>query len=272
MAHVRYENGPRGVTRLTQSKALRAYLGFFTLLWFTWLQTILYDVRFSTESVFHHAHKAISYAIMVGFVICAATYNTSDVHSTINGFKAMSLVLMSSRLALALQYGVTLFHVGGYQKTRVPFLLTIGTLLVAAVGFLGIFAGIDHTPDCYLVWYVISAVEGACIVAISCKWRILSFKRTHLVDRLGLLTLIIMGEGILGMARTTYTLFQNVNAPTPNNFGELICAVLLVYMIFMLYFSHVEHDSFGTIRQQIWMILHYPLHSPFSSPWKGRLF
>lgn len=28
----------------------------------------------------------------------------------------------------------------------------------------------------------------------------------------------------------------------------------------MLYFGHVEHDKFGSIRQQIWMILHFPLH------------
>lgn len=32
------------------------------------------------------------------------------------------------------------------------------------------------------------------------------------------------------------------------------------YLIFMLYFGHAEHDKFGSIRQQIWMILHFPLH------------
>ena len=28
----------------------------------------------------------------------------------------------------------------------------------------------------------------------------------------------------------------------------------------MLYFDQIEHDRFGTIRQQIWAVLHYPLH------------
>ena len=28
----------------------------------------------------------------------------------------------------------------------------------------------------------------------------------------------------------------------------------------MLYFDQIEHDRFGTIRQQIWALLHYPLH------------
>ncbi|EXJ77847.1 hypothetical protein A1O3_09006 [Capronia epimyces CBS 606.96] len=245
---------------IVDERSLRAYLGFFTLLWFTWLQTILYDVRVSSESVFHHIHKAVSCAIMMGFVVCAAMYDTSDVHSTINGFKAMSLVLMVSRLALALQYSIVCLSVRGPSKIRTPMLFTAGSLILAAAGFLGVFWGFTYTPHCYLAWYAISATEATSIVLISCRWRIFSFKRTHLLERLGLLTLIIMGEGILGMSRTTYQLFQTVNKPTAENFGELISAVLLVYMIFMLYFGHIEHDKFGTIRQQIWMLLHYPLH------------
>lgn len=31
-------------------------------------------------------------------------------------------------------------------------------------------------------------------------------------------------------------------------------------MIFLLYFGHISHKHFGTIRQQVWMVLHYPLH------------
>lgn len=76
--------------------------------------------------------------------------------------------------------------------------------------------------------YVISLVEGATVIAISCKWRVVSFKRTHLVERLGLLTLIVMGEGILGLSRSTYRLFETLRRPTAENFGQLICAMVLV--------------------------------------------
>lgn len=34
----------------------------------------------------------------------------------------------------------------------------------------------------------------------------------------------------------------------------------LQYFIWVLYFDQIEHDRFGTIRQQIWAILHFPLH------------
>jgi low temperature requirement protein LtrA len=49
--------------------------------------------------------------------------------------------------------------------------------------------------------YVVVCVEAFAMIAISCVWRVVSFKHTHLVERIGLLTLIIMGEGIIGMAR-----------------------------------------------------------------------
>jgi low temperature requirement protein LtrA len=35
----------------------------------------------------------------------------------------------------------------------------------------------------------------------SSYWKVLSFKRTHLVERLGLLTLIIIGEGVIVMLK-----------------------------------------------------------------------
>lgn len=89
---------------------------------------------------------------MIGFVICAATYDTSDVHSTIDGFRAMSVVLMASRLALAIQYAIAFWYVHEYKKTRLPFVCTITSLVVAGMGFFGIFWGIKSAPDCYLAW------------------------------------------------------------------------------------------------------------------------
>ncbi|KIV77661.1 hypothetical protein PV11_09447 [Exophiala sideris] len=238
----------------------KATLGFFSLLWFTWLQTILYDVRFSSDSVFHQAHKAISCAVMLAFVSCGAIYDTSNIDLTYAGLKYMSFVLMTSRLALFIQYGIVFHRSRGHQQTAMPFMLTMGTYLATAAGFLGVALGVQHYPRCYLAWYAICAFEAVFIIAISCHWRVVSFKRTHLVDRLSDLTLIIIGEGILSMSRRTYILFGTLNSPTAGTYGQIICTVLVAYMVYLLYFTHIEHDKFGTIRQQIWTILHYPLH------------
>ena len=34
---------------IVDSRSLEAYVGFFTLLWFTWFGTIIFDVRFAIE-------------------------------------------------------------------------------------------------------------------------------------------------------------------------------------------------------------------------------
>ena len=62
----------------------------------------------------------------------------------------------------------------------------------------------DDTPAKYIhvLWYVVIMIESIGIVAISCCWRMLSFKKTHFVERMGLLTLIVIGEGAIGVTKT----------------------------------------------------------------------
>lgn len=42
-----------------------------------------------------------------------------------------------------------------------------------------------------MAWYVIAVVETCVNIAVSSKWKVVSFKGTHLVQRMSLLTLII---------------------------------------------------------------------------------
>ena len=140
--------------------ALRNYIGFFTLLWFTWMQTTLYDVRFSSDSVFHRICKAISFGLLTAFAVCGALYDTSDVSRNRNAFRALSMVLMLSRVVLAVQYGVVLWYVRKYGLTWTPLVLTIAILLFSAIGFLGTWWGFrlkDRSKECvepltYISW------------------------------------------------------------------------------------------------------------------------
>lgn len=43
----------------------------------------------------------------------------------------------------------------------------------------------------YIAWYVVAVVETAFIIAVSSRWKVVSFKGTHLIQRMSLLTLII---------------------------------------------------------------------------------
>lgn len=57
----------------------------------------------------------------------------------------------------------------------------------------------DPHGNVFIVWYVTAIVETIINIAVSSHWEVLSFKSTHLVQRMSLLTLIIRMYSPLGM-------------------------------------------------------------------------
>jgi low temperature requirement protein LtrA len=53
----------------------------------------------------------------------------------------------------------------------------------------------------YRAFYVIAAAEMVLNIGISSKWKVVSFKHTHLVERMSLLTLYILGEGVIDVLK-----------------------------------------------------------------------
>jgi|TARA_R110002003_G_scaffold42_14_gene3169 low temperature requirement protein LtrA len=75
---------------------------------------------------------------------------------------------------------------------------------------------------------VISIAEGLLIFLIAIVWRIVSFKYTHLVERLQLLTLIIIGEGIIGMVKSVACITKGQSANNHTEIGTVIAAVIIL--------------------------------------------
>lgn len=78
---------------------------------------------------------------------------------------------------------------------------------------------------------MVIVIEAIAIIAISCVWRVVSFRHTHLVERVGLLTLIIMGEGIIGMTKSVATILQGSVAVTSQSIGQILSSVLLIVSV-----------------------------------------
>lgn len=74
----------------------------------------------------------------------------------------------------------------------------------------------------------ISIIEGLAVLLIAMTWRIVSFKYTHIVERLQLLTLIIIGEGIIGMIKSVASITKGQADNNSTELGSVIAAVLLL--------------------------------------------
>lgn len=182
-----------------------------------------------------------------------------------SAFKALSLILMVSRLILVCQYVQSLCFTKSYKRTRLPMMAIAITYFVAAIIYLGLFfafkpkAGkVDHT---YITWYIVAILETLIATCVSSVWRVISFKGSHLVQRMSLLTLIILGEGVTGLAKQCQAIVKSkvfeFSASTVTNIAS---AILILYFLYMLYFDWMSEEHFGTIRQQVWAFLHFPLH------------
>jgi low temperature requirement protein LtrA len=78
----------------------------------------------------------------------------------------------------------------------------------------------------YSVWYIVMILESAGVIVISCIWRMLSFKKTHLMERMSLLTLIVIGEGAIGVTKTVSRMMGKSGLDVESCF--LIMCIILV--------------------------------------------
>ncbi|APA11344.1 hypothetical protein sscle_07g061140 [Sclerotinia sclerotiorum 1980 UF-70] len=242
--------------------ALKSYAGFFCILWFLWLQVSLFDVRFVTDSVLERIGKACQFGVMIGLAIVGPDFNSSDQKP--GAFRSLAIILMFSRLVLSFQYSVILYHVWYYKNSKTPLFLIVVANGIAAmiyfVTFFGFTKETSKTGKVFIVWYIAAIMETAVNIAISSKWKVLSFRGSHLVQRMTLLTLIILGEGIIGVSKSIADIAEQEESWTASLILTIVSAVGIIYFLYMLYFDWLNRSQFGSMRQQIWAFLHFPFH------------
>ena len=257
------------VHEVNDSHTLKTYIGFFGMLWFAWLQSTLFDIRFGNDSVFERICKALQFGVMAGFAVVGPAYKAGwdideeqkEAAQALKAFQTLSVIMMVSRLVLVAQYTVVLVLLREWRKTIVPLLLHIVLFSISAAIFLGLFYSfLNATGDkAVIAWYVMIGIEAGVALLISAQWKFLSFRKTNVVERIGLITLIVIGEGIIGLCKSIQKV-GNDQQFGADIVGMIICAVVIVYCFWMIYFDQAEHERVGTFRQLIWIMLHFPFH------------
>ena len=131
-----------------------SYVLFFIILWFTWLQTTFYDIRFTNDSLYERVIRAIHFAVMVGFASVSTNWNPLDpsLPKASDNVMSMSLTLMGSRLALGIQYGVaSIYAFKLLKKGIVPLLIHTVVMFGAAGAYLAVSEDSTSCGEIYLL-------------------------------------------------------------------------------------------------------------------------
>lgn len=252
---------------VTDYQSLGSYVLFFIILWFTWLQTTLYDIRFSVDSVYERTVKLVHFAVMIGFAATTLAWNPLEPSPKTHmmNLKSMSVTLMASRWALGVQYGVAAYYSKRYRKGTTPLIIHSAVMLLCGFGYLALWFSFNtYSRMSWVAWYPIIFIELVTVCGASTVWKDIGFKRTHLVERMRLLTLIVMGEGIIVMLKAVNAVEKGATSGvgwSVSTFCIVGASIGLVYFLFMFYFDYTpQHVHYGSIRQQIWTCLHFPFH------------
>lgn len=60
---------------ITDIDYLLAYIGFFGILWSSWFQITLHDVRFARDSLYERCCKTIQFIVFVGLALVGSAFN-----------------------------------------------------------------------------------------------------------------------------------------------------------------------------------------------------
>jgi low temperature requirement protein LtrA len=121
---------------------------------------------------------------------------------------------MASRLTLAVQYLSIVWHLHRFRSTWMPLFSMVALNFLAGFVYLGIAFSFkeDRESRRWVAWYIVTTVEIAVTLGMSYFWKVLSFEGTHLISRMSLLTLIIIGEGIIVVCKNITYIVENVNS------------------------------------------------------------
>jgi low temperature requirement protein LtrA len=112
------------------------------------------------------------------------------------------VILSISRFCLGVEYLSVFWHIRKFRKAWLPIIFQIAISFAAGFVYLGVtFRFRNENSNVFVTWYMLATVEVVATTGGSAFWEVLSFTRTHLMRRLALLTVIILGDGVIVLAQ-----------------------------------------------------------------------
>lgn len=222
---------------INSAESLSSYIVYFGVIWASWLQVCLYDVRFGFDSVFERFTKAVQMCMFIGFASATGSLEMNATSSkplpkvNLSGFDLLNILMIVSRALFAIQYGVALLLVGRKHKpAKIPLIITAGMYGLASLIYGLIFKFFllgKNNKEGFYGYYAVIAFELFIMSLVVYRYPCISFQKTHLHKHLMVLTLMILGEGIIVCAFS----FAKISSKTgwsPNSFGQALCVILSI--------------------------------------------
>ncbi|KAG2195996.1 hypothetical protein INT47_011501 [Mucor saturninus] len=226
--------------------SLALYTQWFIITWWAWCASSLYTARFDTDDVVHHIYKFIEMCALIGMAGSSEYFLNSSGY--VYGYIALKSVL-------AFEYFVVfIVAILAKSKSRIALAFYIGANLLSVALWAASISILEKGTH-RILWYLGVLCEVLVNVIVRGD-KTLSWAASHLAERLGLLSLIVLGENLMGLVTLVSTAGNELIIVIPN-----FMAVFCIFGFFFMYFEDFNKEIFLHNKyHQVWVYLHFPLH------------
>ncbi|MDF2441120.1 MAG: hypothetical protein JWN98_2104 [Abditibacteriota bacterium] len=220
----------------------------FATVWWAWIGQTYYLTRFDTDDMAHR----LSTMLQMAFVVAMAAHIPHGLEEHSTGF---ALSYAGVRLVIVFQYWRAGVHVPEARELTTRFGLGF---FVAAL--LWILSSVVAPPWRFVLWGVAVAIDLLTPITAGSLHARVPPHFSHLPERFGLFTIILLGEAIVSVVNGSEELLSGlaiVNAAL---------ALIIAFALWWLYFDTVhaaeerEVESKPDVkRYQFWLYMHLPL-------------
>jgi low temperature requirement protein LtrA len=225
-----------------------SYLAYFALVWWLWASHTFYADRYDTDDLIY---RLLAGAQMVAVAVIAVSLSLGEAGST----QVFAIGYTATRFTLLLLYGRAYRHVPGTRALVRGYLIGFGT--ASAIWMISV---ITPEPARFWLWGVAFAVDLATPYAVRKIQAAAPLDRSHLPERFGLFTILVLGEAIVAVTVG----LSHVAWQTPTT----IVGILGLGAATCLWWINFEHLDGSVIRRRgegknwrptVWIYSHLPL-------------
>lgn len=180
------------------------------------------------DSLYERICKTLQFSLMVVFAARSREWDPFRLgeDDSIDAIRYCTMALMATRLLLAFQYGVVSYFAWRSNKPDLKLIIAHSIIMLSTTFIYLIVCSLPSPATLlanrdklyfvfrenaawvryWFIWYILLPLEAVAIIASSFKGKSLAFRDAHLIDRMGSLTLIVLGEGIIVLIRSVETI------------------------------------------------------------------
>ncbi len=235
-----------------------SFVLLFVPVWWVWLGATFYNDRFETEDV---SYRAFTFLQMVP-VAALAIFAHDALGATAVGF---ALAYAAARILLTLLWLRGGWHNPAFAPVTTRYAIGFSVSILLFVGSVGV-----PPPWRFVLWGLGLLLDfGTPLTTLHLQARLPRVTVSKLVERFGLFTIIVLGEGVVGVvsgvaAGERVTLLLAV---------DLVLGLALIFGLWWVYFDYIARRQTrpGVWWTLTWGYLHMPLHMAITAGAAGVL-